>query len=247
VLKPKQDTGIHFEVFGRGVPVMLGYPIMLDTDTDDTGEQVLQGYLERLTDRYQVLVMAYPNRRGTRTPPLPSLTADQVCKDLLSVADAAGFDRFVWWGFSWGGLVGLQLASRSDRVSALVCGAWPPLGGPHQDTLRAMRILASNPPPGLSVSPREFVPFYESVQEGSEVEALQRITCPRMVFVGSDDEFELAGVKLSFAATIRKQRRDLEGRGWCIAEIPGRDHSVYADPAAVVPVVRTFLDGAVPA
>jgi pimeloyl-ACP methyl ester carboxylesterase len=225
---------------------MLGYPIMLDVDHGDMGGQALQGYLERLTDRYQVLVMAYPNRRESKTGPLPLLTADRVCDDLISVADAAGFDRFAWWGFSWGGLVGLQLASRSDRVTALVCGAWPPLEGPQKDTLRAMRILASDPPPGLSVSPGEFVPFYESVQGWSEVEALQRITCPRMVFVGSDDEFELAGVRLSFAATIRKHQRALEERGWRVSEIPGRDHSVYADPAVVVPIVRSFLDGAVP-
>jgi pimeloyl-ACP methyl ester carboxylesterase len=245
VLKRKRDVEIHFEVFGRSAPLMLGYPIMLDVDPSDLGAQALDGYLARLTDRYRVLVMAYPNRRENKTGSLPLLTADQVCHDLISIADAAGFERFAWWGFSWGGLVGLQLASRTDRVSALVCGAWPPLEGPHKDTLHAMRKLASDPPPGLSVSPRDFVPFYESVQDWSEADALKRITCPRMAFVGSDDEFELAGVKLRFAETIRKHQRDLEERGWHITQIPGRDHSVFADPATVVPIVRAFLDGAV--
>jgi len=55
--------------------------------------------------------------------------------DILAVADAAGVDRFAWFGFSFGGVVGLQLASRTNRLSALVCGGWPPLGGQYAETL----------------------------------------------------------------------------------------------------------------
>jgi pimeloyl-ACP methyl ester carboxylesterase len=55
--------------------------------------------------------------------------------DILAVADAAGVDRFAWFGFSFGSVVGLQLASRTNRLSALVCGGWPPLGGQYAETL----------------------------------------------------------------------------------------------------------------
>lgn len=245
MLTANPDKSVHFKVFGSGTPLILGYPIRLHGAAGDMGAAALPGYLERLTDCYQVLVMDYPYQDSVAKSARPRMTADQVCKDLIAVADAAGFARFVWWGFSWGGLVGLQLASRSDRVSGLVCGAWPPLEGPCADTLRAIRVLASDPPPGLTVSPEQFVPFYESVQNWDEAAALETIRCPRLVFVGSDDEFELAGVKLRFAATIRQHRPFLEKNGWCVTEIPGRDHSVYADPAAVVPVVREFLDRAI--
>jgi pimeloyl-ACP methyl ester carboxylesterase len=38
------------------------------------------------------------------------------------VADAAGFERFAWLGYSWGGVMVLQLAWRSNRLSTLICG-----------------------------------------------------------------------------------------------------------------------------
>ena len=34
-------------------------------------------------------------------------TADGVCADILAIADAAGVERFAWYGFSWGAVVGL--------------------------------------------------------------------------------------------------------------------------------------------
>lgn len=241
------SIGVHYEVYGQGFPLMLGFPITASPRLEDPDGRVLQGYLERLTDRYRVLVMDYPNLGPGvgRSEPIPAgeLTSQRVCRDLLAMADAAGFERFIWWGFSWGGVIGLQLASRSDRVAALVCGGWPPLGGAYADLLRASRTVAAHRPADFSLPPDQFVTFYESVQDWPEAEAVGRIRCPKMTFVGSEDEVELVGVRVRLAATLRERRRDLEERGWQVAEIPGRDHSVYADPAVVVPLVRGFLDG----
>jgi hypothetical protein len=55
------------------------------------------------------------------------LTADRWCNHIFAAADAARADRFAWFGYSGGGVVGLQLASRTDRLTALICGGWPPL------------------------------------------------------------------------------------------------------------------------
>ena len=43
-------------------------------------------------------------------------TADRVCADILAALTAAGIDRFVWYGYSFGAVVGLQVATRSPRV-----------------------------------------------------------------------------------------------------------------------------------
>jgi pimeloyl-ACP methyl ester carboxylesterase len=241
--------GVHYEVHGRGFPLMLGYPIMASATADDAGDALLKGYLARLTDRYRVLVMDYPDLGPAegRSKPIRAddFTAQRVCNDLLSVADAAGFDRFVWWGFSWGGVIGLQLASRTDRVAALVCGAWPPLDGPYDKMLRAVQARSAKEASPSSSPPQQFVTFYESVQDWPEAEAVRRIKCPKMTFVGSADELKIDGVRLRLAATIHERRRDLEQQGWHVVEIPGRDHSVYTDPNTVVPIVREFLDRAV--
>jgi pimeloyl-ACP methyl ester carboxylesterase len=245
-MRTQRSSGVYFDIHGQGYPLVLAYPMMASQMPEDPSGQALRGYLERLTDRYRVLVMDYPDQgpdmgRSRRIPPR-ELTAQRVCADMLAVADAAKFGRFIWWGFSWGGVIGLQLASQSERVAALVCGGWPPLGGQYLDMLKATRTVAANPPPDFPVFADQYVTFYESVQEWPESESIKRIRCPRMTFAGSEDEVEVGGVIARVAPTIRERRVELEQLGWTVAEIPGRDHSVYLDPGAVVPVVRPFLD-----
>jgi pimeloyl-ACP methyl ester carboxylesterase len=242
-------AGVHYEVHGRGIPLMLGYPVMASPTPEDPNGAVLKGYLDRLIDRYRVLVMDYPDpapgKGHARLIPANEFTAQRVCDDLLAVADAAGFDRFLWWGFSWGGVIGLQLASRTDRVAALVCGGWPPLGGPYDKMLRVGQVRAAKEALPSASPSQKFLTFYESVQDWPEAEALRRIRCPRMTFVGSADDLELEGVPLQLAERIHERRRDLQQQGWRVVEIPGRDHSIYTDPNTVVPIVREFLDRAV--
>jgi pimeloyl-ACP methyl ester carboxylesterase len=86
------------------------------------GQPCLNGYLGGLTDRYSVLVMDPPGQGKSARLPAEEFTADRFCNDPLGVADAAGFERFAWLGYSWGGVMGLQLAWRSNRLSTLICG-----------------------------------------------------------------------------------------------------------------------------
>ena len=158
---------------------------------NDPGHAALHRYLELLTDRHRVLVMDFPNLGKSSPIPADELTAYRVVSDLLATADEAGFERVAWWGFSWGDVIALQLASRSHRISALVCGGWPPLGGPHADLLTATRSVANTPDAPFDAHP--FVTFYERVQAWPEAEAVTRLTCPRMAYFGSADEVDLAG------------------------------------------------------
>lgn len=210
----------------------------------DPEQALLKGYLDRLTDRYRVVVMDYPKLgpdigQGEMVP-AGELTADRVCADLLDVADAAGLDRFAWWGYSMGAIMGLQLAARSDRVSALVCGGWPPLGGQYQDMLDFFRMLQSAP--GLPVKSDQYVTLFQSLVNWSGDEAIKGIACPKLAFCGSADQTEYPGGTYKIAPTMRERRQELEQLGWQVAEIPGRNHDVVNDPGVVVPIVRRFLD-----
>jgi dienelactone hydrolase len=231
------QASIHFETSGQGFPLILGYPLTVSEVPEDPGRGAMRGYLERLTDRYRVLVMDYPNMGKSEPIPPGELSADRVCADLLRVADAAGFERFAWWGYSWGGVIGLQLACRTDRITALVCGGWPPLGNLYPKVLQSCRALV-----GTLEYQRQYVTFYESIRAWPEEESVKRIRCPRMAYVGSDDVIERGGVTMATAATLRAHRQELESHGWQVREIPGRDHSVWTDPSIVVPIVRPFLD-----
>ena len=244
---------IHFEVHGPadGVPLFLGFPLMASYGEIFGPERgaVKHGYLSRLTDRYRVLLADYPNVGRTTVPAPDEMTPDRVYSDLLSIADAAGFDRFTYCGHLWGAINGLMLASRSDRVSALVCGTWPPLGGPYPDMLRGVEMQLAEPPPHAMVilrNPGQYAQwrtFYGGMQDWPEAEAAAAINCPRIALIGSDAESSVAGVQLRLVERLREARPALEAMGWVVREIPGAQTAAILDPAIMVPEIRMFLDG----
>lgn len=250
--KSARDRGIHYEVHGRpdGKPLFLAFPIMASHSAifGESQATVLQSFLDRLTDRYRVLVVDYPSIGKSASIAPAEFTAHRVCADMLAVADAAGFERFAWWGGSFGAVAGLLLASRSERVSALVCAGWPPLGAPYADMLKATRANVADPPAHARVILRElsqyaqWVTFYGSMQSWPEAKAVAGIKCSKMVFFGSEAEGNTGGVKLPFAVTIREHRSELEKLGWRVMEIPGKGSGVIIDAPTAVPVVRSFLD-----
>ena len=243
-----KTTGIYYEIHGNGYPLFLGFPVMASHGEIFGNGSVLTGFLERLTDRYRVLVIDYPSIGKSASIPPAELTAARTSEDMLAVADAAGFDRFAWWGGTFGAMIGLQLASQSDRPSALICAGWPPLGAPYADMLRGVRLNAADPPAHARQILREpsqyaqWVPFYESLQRWPEAQAVARIQCPQMAVFGSDAESDVAGIPLHIAATLRERRLELEALGWRVTEIPGRDTGLILDPESLVPAVREFLD-----
>lgn len=243
-------SGVYYELQGQGRPLLVGLPLMASY-TDIFGPElqpVLDGYLDGLTDRYRVLRVDYPGIGGSRDIAPEALTAERVCADLLAVASAAGFDRFAYWGHSWGGAVGLQLAHRSDRLSALVVGGWPPLGAPYRAVLQATRLKQADPEPSsLKVlrskdQYRQWEHFYASLLTWPEADSVARIAVPKMLLYGADGDLVEAGVPVPIASLIRSRRAELQAQGWQVQELPGQGHGVCMLPDVVVPPVRAFLD-----
>ena len=115
-LVPTESAGqapVRDESHGRGPALILGSPITASKSGrgDDPIAAIRQGYLDRFTDRYQVIVMDYPPTGAEAAAAVTSFVPDRVCASVLAVANAAGVERFAWYGYSWGGLAGLQLAS----------------------------------------------------------------------------------------------------------------------------------------
>jgi pimeloyl-ACP methyl ester carboxylesterase len=194
------------------------------------------GYYDPLTDRYRVVVIAdvATDKSEANTAPL---TADRLCADILAVADAAGVDRFAWFGFSFGGVVGLQLASRTNRLSALVCGGWPPLGGQYAETLAYAEAQAGQG----RVTP--FVTFYRSIRAWPERAAVSQFTCPRLVFAGNQDEFTPGPTtKMRIGPLVAEHRAELERMGWTVQLVDGFGHELGGRPDVVVPILSGFLD-----
>lgn len=245
-------TGVFHELHGPtgGRPLMVTLPLMASFGAifGDGLLPVLDGYLQRLTDRYRVLLLDYPGIGRSADIAPEALTAGRVCADLLAVATAAGFDRFAYWGYSWGGNVGLQLATRTDRLTALVVGGWPALGAPYAGLLEAARRKRPNPEPSsLKVlrSPAQYaqwIHYGESIAGWPEREAVARIACPRLNLFGGEGDLVEAGVPVPIASCIRANRPELESMGWRVHEIPGQGHALCMQPDVAVPPVRAFLD-----
>ena len=195
-----------------------------------------RGYYDRLTDRYRVVVIGDVAPDNSPAA-IASLTADRVCADILAVADAAGVDRFAWFGFSYGGVVGLQLASRTSRLSALVCGGWPPLGGQYAETLAYAEEEAAQ---GRVTS---MVTFYRSLRGWPERQAVSKFTCPRMAFAGNKDEFTPGCCqRIRIGPLIAEHRAELERMGWTVQLIDGFGHELGGRPDVIMPILKRFLD-----
>lgn len=214
---------IEIEVNGEGPTVLL--PVNPQPITGPQAETMRQwgadpalghSLIEGLRDAFRVVAFDYEGHL-LRTPQPDSLTPTNAVSDLLAIADAAGVNRFAYYGYSWLALIGLQLAIRTDRLSALIMGGFPPLNGPYKEMLRvtitahemavaaAARTneVADDEQPTVeagdwssvqvSTSPdqtRQFVTLYQALQGFDDRAAQAHITCPRLCFAGSADEIE---------------------------------------------------------
>ena len=169
-----------------------------------------------LRDAFRVVAFDYEGHL-LRTPQPDSLTPANAVADLLAVAGAAGADRFAYYGYSWLALLGLQLALRTDRLTGLVMGGFPPLDGPYAAMLRVTEAshemalaaaakkaqgAADEPPvvePGdwdnseMTLPPeqtRQFLTLYQSLQGFNDRAAQASLTCPRLCFAGSADAIQ---------------------------------------------------------
>ena len=135
------------------------------------------------------------------------------------------------------GLRGRLAAGRwTNRLTALVGGGWPPLGGQYRETLAASESR------GARGETANYTIFYRSLRAWPERDAVASLQCPRMVFVGTEDKFVAEGRTIRHAALIREHREDLERLGWAVRFVDGFGHELGGRPDVVIPLVREFLD-----
>ncbi|WP_250038088.1 alpha/beta fold hydrolase [Paractinoplanes maris] len=209
---------------------------------------------------FRVITADYEGHRNRHPAPL-TLTADTVAADLLSLAGAE--PRFAYYGYSWLALCGLQLALRTDRLTALVMGGYPPLGGPYAAMLavtRAAHRMALDPPPpptgdavpgdwdsvAFTQTPdqtRQFVTLYESLQNFDERGV--RLDLPRLAFAGEDDNIQYGpawdNAYVALAEPLKEHGAELEKKGWEVRLVPEADHLVAMQAATVLPLLIPWL------
>jgi hypothetical protein len=203
-----------------------------------------------------------------RHPAPSTLTADAVATDLQAIADAGGADQFAYYGYSWLALAGLQLGIRTSRLTALVMGGFPPLGGPYGPMLTVTRAahrmaltnrglsadINADIEPGdwdaaeVVVDPdqtEQYVTLYTSLDGFDEQEALHRLRVPRLAFAGTADNIRY-GAKwdsayVAIGEALSAHRDELIAQGWQVELIPDADHLSAMRSATVLDILVPFL------
>ena len=217
-------SAIAVEVRGRGPTVLMAVnpqpvegPAAEELRRWGTDPALGRNLIDGLADSFRVVAFDYEGH-VLQEPKPDTLTPANLAGDLLAVADAAGAGRFAYYGYSWLALAGLQLAVRTDRLTALAMGAYPPLDGPYEPMLRVttatheMAVANASSPPApqpaadddpagevdwstveVTLTPaqtRQFVTLYQALQSFDDRVAQAQLGCPRLCFVGSADEID---------------------------------------------------------
>ena len=139
------DSTIAVEVNGHGPTVLL--PVNPQPVEGPQAEELRRwgvdpalgrNLIDGLSDAFRVVAFDYEGH-VLQVPKPDTLTPANVVADLLAVAEAAGADRFAYYGYSWHAVNGLQLALGTDRLTALSMGGYPPLDGPYAEMLQVTR------------------------------------------------------------------------------------------------------------
>ncbi|WP_188189312.1 alpha/beta fold hydrolase [Nonomuraea sp. SYSU D8015] len=273
MLEAKLHDGstIDVEVHGAGPTVLL--PVDPRPVEGEQAEEMRKwgadpalgrSLIDGLSDAFRVVAFDYQGH-VMAVPKPGTLTPANVAADLLAVADATGAERFAYYGYSWLALSGLQLAIRTDRLSALVMGGFPPYGGPYAEMLavtRASHEMAKQPKvpqgpvepgdwssAGMSATEdqtMQFVTLYEALQDFDD--RAVRLTCPRLCFAGSADEIhydeQWGGTHVSIGGPLVKHRAELTELGWDVEVLDGLDHMGAMLAENALPILRPWLERA---
>jgi pimeloyl-ACP methyl ester carboxylesterase len=266
---------IDVEISGSGPAVLVPVsPIVITgepaKEKEKWGMDPLLGrhLIDGLNDKFTVIAFDYEGFR-MQHPAAETLTPDNIVKDFLAVADEAGVDKFAYYGFSWLGLSGLQLAIRTDRLWALIMGGFPPLDGPYKEmlivteTTHAMSTGEAQKKPTQSLADnreidwdsidmaldegqtKQFVTLYKSLQSFDDKAVQAKLTCPRLCFAGSKDTIvygeRWGDVTVDIAGPLLKKSQKLKSLGWDVRVLDGLDHMTAMQPKNVLSVIKQWL------
>ena len=195
----RDGTRIAYDVTGAG-PVV----ILLHGGGQTRRDWHRTGYVQRLAKEFTVATIDIRgNGESDKPPDVSAYHFERINEDILAVADAVKADRFVLWGFSYGANVGRYLASRSDRVRAMIyigINFGPAVEGRFREAVNKM----SNPPT-----------FVQAMLTYPPVEPAD-MRSPTLWLVGSRNDFAME--------SVGAYRDTLKGTAVTVDVIDGLNH-----------------------
>lgn len=252
---------LDVEVTGSGPPLLLPVnPTPIQGEQAESmrkyGEDPALGrtLINGLKDVCQVVAFDYEGHVLAK-PKALTLTPDNIAADFLAAADAAGAKTFGYYGYSWLGMMGLQLALRTSRLTALAVGGFPPLGGPYADMLKVTTAAhaMTGVPSGDEWSmegmdkgqTQQFVTMYEALRGFDDAAAAPRFQIPRLCFAGSADAIEYGkkwgDVRVDIGGPVVRHQEELRRQGWQVHVLDGMNHMQAMQAAVVLPMLRALF------
>ncbi|QHK21744.1 alpha/beta hydrolase [Pseudarthrobacter psychrotolerans] len=269
-------SSIPVTTHGDGPAVLL--PVSLAPHTAAEAETLRQWggdpdlgpiLISGLAATNRVIAADYEAHRMAHPAP-QTLTPGNIAVDLLAIADAAGVDRFAYYGYSWLALSGLQLALRTDRLRALAMGGFPPLEGPYRSMLavtraaHAMSVQTAGEPAGPVAAPepgdwdsvsvltteaqtQQFVTLYEALQDFDDSAAVLPRDLAKLAFAGAEDQIDYkpvwGGVRVAIGEPLARHQATLTKAGWDVRVLAGLDHMGAMHSAVALPILTGWLQG----
>lgn len=266
---------IDVEISGSGPAILLPVnPVSLTGKEAEAKQKwgvdpaLGRHFIDGLNDSLTVIAFDYEGFR-MQHPAAETLTPDNIVKDFLAIADAAGAEKFAYYGYSWLALCALQLGIRTDRLWALIMGAYPPIDGPYKEMWAVTKTtyeMALHPEKQdwpttqksddeydwdsseLSLSgeqTKQFFTLYNTLQDFDDRAVQDKLTCPRLCFVGSNDKQEYSekwgSVTVDMAAPLVQKADELKKYGWDVQVLDGLDHISAMQPTNALPVIKQWL------
>ena len=215
-----------------------------------------------LSRRFRVIAFDYEGHLQA-VPKPTTLTPDNIVADFLAVADAAGAPTFAYYGYSWLGMAGLQLAIRTDRLTALAMGGFPPLDGPYDAMLKvteATHAAAGAPAPEGPVEvgdwdnayvalskdqTQQYATLYRSLKTFDDHAVQDKVTCPRLCVVGGNDNIDYSprwgDAHVAIGSAVQANHAQLTDLGWTVHILDGLDHMQAMQAAQILPILEPWL------
>ncbi|AKU16265.1 alpha/beta fold hydrolase [Luteipulveratus mongoliensis] len=237
---------LYYEVHGADNP---GPPLVMLHGGVLTFHLSFDALLPELTADRHVIGIELQGHGHTADSDRP-FTIRQCADDVLALLDQLGHQQADFFGYSLGGLVSTDIATRHpERVGRLVLAAahfrpdayYPEITGPEQNSPRlpteanfdAMHRAYDEVAPNRD----DFFPFMEKIQpavhefEPWTPEQLAQITMPVLIIIG-DTDF----IRLEHAVEMKQLLPDAQ-----LAILPGTKHTEVIRADLVLPMIRPFL------
>jgi pimeloyl-ACP methyl ester carboxylesterase len=263
-------SAIEFEVHGDGPALLLPVNPTAPVEGPETEQMRAWGadpalghtLVKGFSDHFRVIAFDYEAHVQAHPKP-DTLTPDNLVADFLAVADAADAKTFAYYGYSWLGMSGLQLAIRTNRLTALAMGGYPPLDGPYEAMLKvteATHARAGAPVSDTKVEvgdwdnaevamskdqTQQFATLYRALRTFDDRAVQDRISCPKLCIAGSADNIQYGerwgDTLVTIGSAIQTNQAELERLGWTVHLLPDLDHLQAMQAAQILPVVEPWL------